>query len=384
MAKRDYYEVLGLSKSASADEIKKAYRRLAMKHHPDRNSDDTDASEIRFKEAKEAYEVLSNSEKRAAYDRFGHDGLRGGMGGAGGFGGGGFSAEGFGDIFGDVFGDIFGGGGARRGGGAQVFRGADLGYDLRLDLEKAVKGDTITIDVPTQVSCETCNGSGAKKGTDPIKCTTCGGAGQVRMQQGFFSIQQTCPQCKGAGTVIADPCEDCHGRGRVRKTKTLSVKVPPGVDDGDRIRLSGEGEAGRNGGPPGDLYVEIRVNPHKLFERDGPDLSCEVPVSFATATLGGEVELPTLDGNVSLKIPGGTQSGKVFRLRGKGVATVRDPRQGDLFARVVIETPVHLTSEQKDLLRQLDESLTAGGEQHNPREGGWVDTVKRFFDRISQ
>ena len=384
MAKRDYYEVLGLSKSASADEIKKAYRRLAMKHHPDRNSEDTDASEVKFKEAKEAYEVLSNSEKRATYDRFGHDGLRGGMGGAGGFGGGGFSAEGFGDIFGDVFGDIFGGGGARRGAGAQVFRGADLGYDLRLDLEKAVKGDTITIDVPTQVSCETCDGSGAKKGTDPIKCTTCGGAGQVRMQQGFFSIQQTCPQCKGAGTVIADPCEDCHGRGRVRKTKTLSVKVPPGVDDGDRIRLSGEGEAGRNGGPPGDLYVEIRVNPHKLFERDGPDLSCEVPVSFATATLGGEVELPTLDGNVSLKIPGGTQSGKVFRLRGKGVATVRDPRQGDLFARVVIETPVHLTSEQKDLLRQLDESLTAGGEKHNPREGGWVDTVKRFFDRISQ
>ncbi len=379
MSKRDYYDVLGVSKSATADEIKKAYRRLAMKFHPDRNKDDADAAEKKFKETKEAYEVLKDSDKRATYDRFGHEGLRG----AGGPGGpGGFSAEGFGDIFGDVFGDIFGGG--RRGGGPQVFRGADLGYELRLDLEKAVSGDSVTIDVPTQVSCDTCGGSGARKGTDPVKCSTCGGAGQVRMQQGFFSIQQTCPACKGAGTVIADPCTDCHGRGRVQKTKTLSVKVPPGVDDGDRIRLSGEGEAGRNGGPPGDLYVEIRVNPHKIFEREGADLSCEVPVSFATATLGGEVELPTLDGHVALKIPGGTQSGKVFRLRGKGVVTVRDPRTGDLFARVSVETPVNLTGEQKDLLRQLEESLASGGDKHNPRAGGWLDTVKRFFDRISQ
>ena len=383
MAKRDYYEVLGISKSASADEIKKAYRRLAMKFHPDRNSDDKDGAERKFKEAKEAYEVLKDSDKRATYDRFGHDGLKGGMGGPGGFGGGGFGAEGFGDIFGDVFGDIFGGG-ARRGGGAQVFRGADLGYELRLDLEKAVKGDSATIDVATQVTCDSCDGSGAKKGTEPVKCTTCGGAGQVRMQQGFFSIQQTCPQCKGAGTVIADPCEDCHGRGRVRKTKTLSVKVPPGVDDGDRIRLAGEGEAGRTGGPPGDLYVEIRVNPHKIFERSGADLSCEVPVSFAAATLGGEVELPTLDGHVALKIPAGTQSGKVFRLRSKGVTTVRDPRQGDLFARVVVETPVNLTAEQKELLRGFEESVKAGGDKHSPRAGGWLDTVKRFFDRISQ
>ena len=383
MSKRDYYEVLGVSKSASADEIKKAYRRLAMKFHPDRNAGDKEASEKQFKEAKEAYEVLKDEEKRSTYDRFGHDGLKGGMGGPGGFGGGGFGAEGFGDIFGDVFGDIFGGG-ARRGGGAQVFRGADLGYDLRLDLEKAVKGDSVTIDVATQVMCDTCDGSGAKKGTEPVKCSTCGGAGQVRMQQGFFSIQQTCPQCKGAGTVIADPCEDCHGRGRVRKNKTLSVKVPPGVDDGDRIRLAGEGEAGRNGGPPGDLYVEIRVNPHKIFERAGADLSCEVPVSFATATLGGEVELPTLDGHVALKIPAGTQSGKVFRLRGKGVSTVRDPRNGDLFARVAVETPVNLTSEQKDQLRRFEESLKAGGDKHSPRAGGWLDTVKRFFERISQ
>jgi len=376
MAKRDYYEVLGLSRTASADEIKKAYRRLAMKHHPDRNKGDASA-EGKFKEAKEAYEVLSNTEKRATYDRFGHDGLSSARGG----GAGGYGAEGFGDIFGDVFGDIFGGGGRQR--GSQVFRGADLGYELRLDLEKAVSGDSVTIDVPTQVSCETCDGSGAKKGTEPVKCSTCGGVGQVRMQQGFFSIQQTCPACKGTGTTIGDPCGDCHGRGRVRKTKTLSVKVPAGVDDGDRIRLSGEGEAGRNGGPPGDLYVEIRVNPHKLFTREGADLACEVPISIATATLGGEVELPTLNGNVALKVPAGTQSGKVFRLRGKGVSTVRDARQGDLFAKVAVETPVNLSSEQKDLLRQFEESIHAGGETHSPRAGGWLDTVKRFFDRIS-
>jgi len=375
MAKRDYYEVLGVSRTASADEIKKAYRRLAMKHHPDRNKDDTSA-EGKFKEAKEAYEVLSDSEKRATYDRFGHDGLSSARGG----GAGGYGAEGFGDIFGDVFGDIFGGGRQR---GSQVFRGADLGYELRLDLENAVSGDSVTIDVPTQVACETCDGSGAKKGTDPVKCSTCGGVGQVRMQQGFFSIQQACPACKGVGTTIGDPCNDCHGRGRVRKTKTLSVKVPAGVDDGDRIRLSGEGEAGRNGGPPGDLYVEIRVNPHKLFTRDGADLACEVPISIATATLGSDVELPTLDGNVSLKVPAGTQSGKVFRLRAKGVSTVRDARQGDLFAKVAVETPVNLSSEQKDLLQQFEELIQAGGEKHSPRAGGWLDTVKRFFDRIS-
>mgnify|MGYP001825799317 FL=1 len=374
MAKRDYYEVLGISRDASQDEIKKSYRRLAMKFHPDRNKDDAEA-ETKFKEAKEAYEVLKDEDKRSAYDRFGHEGLRGAAGGAGGF-----SAEGFSDIFGDVFGDIFGGG---RRGASQVFRGADLGYELKLDLERAVAGDSVTIDVPTQVACEGCDGSGAEKGSDPTKCTTCGGVGQVRMQQGFFSIQQTCPACKGAGTVISDPCKTCHGRGRVSRTKTLNVKVPAGVDDGDRIRLSGEGEAGRNGGPPGDLYVEIRVTPHKIFERSGADLSCEVPVSFATATLGGEVQLPTLDGNVSLKIPGGTQSGKVFRLRGKGVTTVRDPRKGDLFARVAVETPVNLTSEQESLLRQFEDLVSAGGERHNPRAGGWLESVKRFFEKIS-
>jgi molecular chaperone DnaJ len=374
MAKRDYYEVLGISKSASADEIKKAYRRLAMKFHPDRNTDDSEA-EAKFKEAKEAYEVLNDSDKRSAYDRFGHDAVRGGgMGGQGGF-----SAEGFSDIFGDVFGDIFGGG---RRGGPQVFRGADLGYELRLDLEKAVSGDTVKIDVPSQVTCETCDGTGAMKGTQPQQCSTCGGAGQVRMQQGFFSIQQSCPACKGAGTMISDPCPTCHGRGRVRKTRTLSVKVPAGVDDGDRIRLSGEGEAGRNGGPPGDLYVEVRVNPHKIFNRDGADLSCEVPISFATATLGGGVELPTLDGNVSLKVPAGTQSGKVFRLRSKGVTTVRDPRKGDLFAQVAVETPVNLTSEQKELLSKFDAEVQTGGDKHSPRADSWFDTVKRFFERI--
>lgn len=375
MAKRDYYDVLGVSRSASNDEIKKAYRRLAMKHHPDRNKDDKTA-EKKFKAAKEAYEALSDVDKRASYDRFGHEGLRGAAGGAGG----GFSAEGFGDVFGDVFGDIFGGG---RRGRSQVFRGADLGYELRLELERAVSGDAVTIEVPTRVSCDECDGKGTAKGSEPIKCTTCGGAGQVRIQQGFFSIQQTCPSCKGAGTVIADPCKKCHGRGRVAKTRKLSVKVPAGVDDGDRIRLSGEGEAGRNGGPAGDLYVEIRVNPHKIFEREGADLSCEVPISMATATLGGEVELPTLGGNVSLKIPAGTQSGKVFRLRNKGVTTVRDHRTGDLFAQIAVETPVHLTDEQKALLRQFDEMVTRGGEKHSPRAGGWLDTVKRFFEKIS-
>lgn len=375
MAKRDYYDILGVNRDASAAEIKKSYRRLAMKFHPDRNKDD-DAAEGKFKEAKEAYEVLKDADKRAAYDRFGHDGVRSGPAG------GGFSSEGFSDIFGDVFGDIFGASGGRRG-ASQVFRGSDLGYELKLDLERAVRGESVTIDVPTQVACDTCNGSGAEKGSEPVKCATCNGVGQVRMQQGFFSIQQTCPSCKGAGTTITDPCKACHGRGRKSKTKTLNVKVPAGVDDGDRIRLSGEGEAGRNGGPPGDLYVEIRVAKHRIFDREGPDLSCEVPISFSTATIGGEVDLPTLDGTVSLKVPAGTQSGKVFRLRGKGVTTVRDHRKGDLFARVAIETPVNLTAEQQSLLKKFEASLSAGGDRHNPRAGGWIETVKRFFERIS-
>ncbi len=378
MSKRDYYEVLNVGRDASAVEIKKAYRRLAMKYHPDRNRDDADA-EIRFKEAKEAYEILSDPRKKSAYDQFGHAGV---SGAGGGMGGGGFNpADAFGDIFGDVFGDIFGGG--RRGGRSQVFRGADLRYDLELELERAVAGDTVEIDVASLTGCETCGGSGSAPGSTPETCDTCGGVGQVRMQQGFFSVQQTCPSCRGEGTRITDPCEDCQGRGRVMTERSLSVTIPPGVDEGDRIRLSGEGEAGRNGGPPGDLYVEIHIKPHKLFERDGADLHCDVPISFATAALGGSVDLPTLDGQVSLKIPPGTQSGKVFRLRGKGVITVRSPRHGDLFCRAAIETPVNLTGDQERLLREFEASVEAGGETHNPHSGSWKDTVRRFFERIT-
>lgn len=375
MAKRDYYEVLSVKKDAAAGDIKKAYRRLAMKHHPDRNPDDADAEAL-FKEAKEAYDVLSKGEKRASYDQFGHAGVSNSAGAGPGTGDG----DAFSDIFGDVFGDIFGG---RRGGRSQVYRGADLRYELQLDLERAVGGDTVNIEVPTTANCQTCGGDGAAAGTKPEACTTCGGTGQVRMQQGFFSVQQTCPACRGHGTTIKTPCTTCHGRGRVAENRKLAVKVPPGVDDGDRIRLTGEGEAGRNGGPPGDLYVEIRLTPHKLFEREGADLSCEVPISLVTAALGGAVELPTLDGQVSLKIPAGTQSGKVFRLRGKGVSTVRDSRKGDLFCRVILETPVKLSKEQKELLRKFEQSLSDDVAEHNPRAESWTDSVKRFFERIS-
>ncbi|MDE0743179.1 MAG: molecular chaperone DnaJ [Woeseiaceae bacterium] len=373
MAKRDYYDVLSVTKNASKEDIKKSYRRLAMKFHPDRNKNDAGA-EKKFKEAKEAYETLNDSSKRETYDRFGHDGLNRNSGPSG--------AEGFGDIFGDVFGDIFGGG--RAGGGrSQVFRGADLGYELKLNLEEAISGDSITIDIPTQISCDSCSGSGARKGSQPSKCSTCDGVGQVRMQQGFFSIQQTCPKCQGNGTVITDPCSVCYGKGRKAKTKTLSVKVPPGVDTGDRIRLSGEGEAGKNGGPAGDLYVEIKVNPHKIFERDGPNIACEVPISILTASLGGEVTLPTLNGSVSLKVPTGTQSGKVFRLRGKGVSTAREKRVGDLYATISLETPVNLTKKQEKLLKELYLSIGEGGDKHSPRAGGWLTSVKNFFDRIA-
>ncbi|MBT8138001.1 MAG: molecular chaperone DnaJ [Gammaproteobacteria bacterium] len=379
MAERDLYEVLEVARNASDAEIKKAYRRLAMKLHPDRNPDDDDA-EARFKEVKKAYEVLSDQRKRAAYDQFGHAGVDGaaGMGGAGagGFEGG----DVFGDIFGDVFGDIFGGGGRRR--GNRVYRGADLRYPLELDLEQAVGGTSVNIDVPTLVGCEQCDGSGAAPGSKPETCGTCGGHGQVRMQQGFFSVQQTCPRCKGSGEVVSTPCSECSGQGRIRKTRTLSVQVPAGVDTGDRIRLTGEGEAGRNGGPPGDLFVEVHVRSHPLFERDGADLSSEVPLSYATAVLGGTVEVPTLDGKVSLKIPAGTQSGKVLRLRGKGVRPVRSNMQGDLHCRVVVETPVHLNREQKELLEKFEDSLNAGGSRHNPRSRSWVDGVKAFFDDL--
>ena len=374
MAKRDYYDVLNVSKNATKDEIKKSYRRLAMKFHPDRNTNDADA-EKKFKEAKEAYEVLSDNSKKETYDRFGHDGLN--QAGARGPGG----AEGFSDIFGDVFGDIFGGG--RGGGRNQVFRGADLRYELSLDLEKAISGDSIKINIPTQVACNGCSGSGAKEGSSPINCGTCDGVGQVRMQQGFFSVQQTCPKCQGNGTVIQDPCLKCHGLGRIAKTKTLSVKVPPGVDNGDRIRLSGEGEAGKNGGPSGDLYVEIRVNPHKIFEREGSNISCEIPISILVAALGGEIKMPTLNGSVSVKIPPGTQSGKIFRLKGKGVTTARDKRVGDLYAAISVETPVNLSSKQKDILKDFYSSIEKGGKKHSPRHNSWISSVKNFFDRIS-
>jgi len=376
MAKRDYYEVLGVNKGASEGDLKKAYRRLAMKYHPDRNPDDADAEE-RFKEASEAYEVLTDAEKRQAYDQFGHSAFEGG-----GMGGAGFGGNNFGDIFSDVFGDIFGGsrGGGGRG-GAQ--RGSDLRYTLELTLEQAVHGDTLEIKVPVLAGCEECNGSGAQPGSKPVQCTDCGGAGQVRVSQGFFSLQQTCPTCRGAGQIISNPCRKCSGQGRLERSKTLSVKVPAGVDTGDRIRLSGEGEAGVQNGPTGDLYVQIAVKEHPIFERDGKHLYCDVPIPFVGAVLGGELEVPTLDGRVKLKIPAETQTGKVFRMRGKGVTPVRGGPTGDLLCRVEIETPVKLTEKQKALLEQFQESLAAGGKRHTPRETSWFKGVKDFFDNLS-
>ncbi len=379
MAKEDYYKILGIARTASEVEIKKSYRRLAMKYHPDRNKGDSAEAEIKFKEIKEAYEVLSDPKKRSAYDQFGHAGVDNSFGGgAGGFSG----AESFSDIFGDVFGDIFGGGGRQHsGGGAQ--RGADLRYNLELTLEEAVHGTEATVKVPVMVKCDECGGSGAKKGSAPVTCSTCHGHGQVRMQQGFFSIQQTCPTCHGSGQKIKDPCRKCHGQGRVQETKTLSVKVPAGVDTGDRIRLAGEGEAGVMGGPAGDLYVQVHVKEHPIFTREGADLYCEVPINFPTACLGGEMEVPTLDGKVKLKIPAETQTGKLFRLRGKGVKPVRGGAAGDLICRVVIETPVKLNKEQRELLEKLRQSLSGGGKHHSPQEHSWTDSVKSFFDKLT-
>jgi len=371
MAKRDYYEILGVERTASDAEIKKAYRRLAMKYHPDRNPEDEE-SLTRFREAKEAFEVLSDGDKRAAYDRFGHAGVdTSAGGGAGGFGGADFS-----DIFGDVFGDIFGGG---RGGRSR--RGTDLRYRLDISLEEAVQGTESEISIPARQTCETCSGSGAKPGSKPRACSTCNGMGQVRMQQGFFSIQQTCPTCRGSGQRIDDPCRSCGGRGFVEREKSLSVKIPAGVDTGDRIRLAGEGEPGESGAPQGDLYVEVRVKPHPIFERDGSNLICDVPLDIATAALGGEIDVPTLDGRVKLKIPAGTQSERIFRLRGKGVRPVRGGAAGDVLCRVRIETPVHLDARQRELLEELRESLQDGGEErHSPRRSSWLDGVKKFFE----
>jgi molecular chaperone DnaJ len=371
MSKRDYYEVLGVARDANDAAIKKAFKRLAMKYHPDRNQDNAEAID-KFKEAREAYDILSDAQKRAAYDQYGHAGVDGSAGA--GFGGGG--GANFSDIFGDVFGDIFGGGGGR----SRSFRGSDLRYNMELGLEDAVAGTTVQIKIPTLVGCKTCDGSGAKKGSSPVTCSTCGGTGQVRIQQGFFSVQQTCPHCHGQGKTITDPCVDCHGQGRIEERKTLSVKVPPGVDNGDRIRLSGEGEAGENGGPPGDLYVQIHVMPHQIFERDGSNLLCEVPISVATAALGGELEVPTLNGRVKLKIPAETQTGRMFRLKGKGVKPVRGGITGDLICKVMVETPVKLTAKQKELLREFDESVHGDNKNHNPQGSSWMDGVKKFFD----
>ncbi len=372
-AKRDFYEILGVNRDADDDTIKKAYRKLAMKHHPDRNLDDKSA-EGKFKEAKEAYEMLSDPQKRAAYDQHGHAGVDPNLGAGRGAGGAGF-ADAFGDIFGDIFGQAAGGRGGRNG----VYRGADLRYNLEITLEQAAHGTETQIRIPSNENCETCKGAGAKPGTKPKTCTTCEGQGQVRMQQGFFSVQQTCPKCRGTGKIIPEPCPTCHGAGRLKKQKTLSVKIPAGVDEGDRIRLSGEGEPGVNGGPSGDLYVQMQVKPHAVFQREGDDLHCEMPVSFSTAALGGEIDIPTLDSHAKIRIPVETQSGKVFRLRGKGIKGVRSQSHGDLMCHVVVETPVNLTERQKELLREFEAISQKDSDRHNPRAKGWMDKVKEFF-----
>ena len=377
MAKRDYYEVLGVAKNASDDDIKKAYRKLAMKFHPDRNPDDKTA-EDKFKEVKEAYEMLSDASKREAYDRFGHAGVDPNVGAGGGPGQQGFG--GFADVFGDIFGDIFGGqagAGGRGGQRSNVFRGADLRYAMDISLEQAAHGFDTEIRVPSWESCEACHGSGAKPGTKPQTCRTCAGQGSVRVQQGFFSIQQTCPTCHGTGKVIPEPCESCEGVGRIKRNKTLQVKIPAGIDDGMRIRSAGNGEPGVNGGPGGDLYVEIHVREHGVFQRDGDDLHCHVPVMISAAALGGTVKVPTLGGSAEIELPEGTQTGKTFRLRGKGIKGVRSSYPGDLYAHVVVETPVRLTDKQKSLLRELE--ITLKDDKHSPQTRSWKDKVKEFF-----
>ena len=378
MAKRDYYSVLGVNRDSSEDDIKKAYRKLAMKFHPDRNPDDK-GSEEKFKEAKEAYEVLTEPKKRAAYDQFGHAGVDPSQGFGRGFGGGPEGFGGFADAFGDIFGEIFGQQGGRGRGGSGVFRGADLRYNLDLALEEAARGAEVKIRIPTMDACETCHGSGAKPGTEPKTCPTCHGRGEVRVSQGFFSIQQTCPQCHGRGKVVSDPCPTCHGAGRLKKHKTLSVKIPAGVDQDDRIRLSGEGEAGVNGGPTGDLYVVVQLKPHAVFQREGADLHCEMPIGFATAALGGEIEIPTLDGHAKVKIPPETQSGQVFRLRNKGIRPVRGSVIGDLYCHVAVETPVKLTSRQKEILREFEAINLQDPAAHSPKQKSFFDKLKEFF-----
>jgi molecular chaperone DnaJ len=378
MAKRDFYEVLGVPKNASDEEVKKAYRKLAMKYHPDRNQGDAaKAAEEKFKEAKEAYEMLSDPQKKAAYDQYGHAGvdpnMRGGMGGGEGFPGG--FAEAFGDIFGDMFGQQQRGGR----GGRQVYRGSDLSYAMEITLEEAANGKDAQIRIPSWDNCGTCHGNGAKPGTQVKTCGTCHGSGQVQMRQGFFSVQQTCPHCHGTGKLIPEPCPSCQGQGRIKRQKTLEVKIPAGIDDGMRIRSAGNGEPGTNGGPPGDLYIEIRLKKHEIFERDGDDLHCAVPVSMVTASLGGEIEIPTLQGKAAIDLPEGTQTGKQFRLRGKGIKGVRSSYPGDLYCHITVEVPVKLTEHQRKLLRELGESLQKGGAKHSPGESSWADKFKSFF-----
>ncbi|MFL6660568.1 MAG: molecular chaperone DnaJ [Rhizobacter sp.] len=384
MAKRDYYEILGVAKNATEDDIKKAYRKLAMKFHPDRNQGDgAKKAEERFKEAKEAYEMLSDPQKRAAYDQYGHAGVDPNMGG---FRPGGPGAEGFGgfaEAFGDIFGDIFGGGaaagGGRRAGGHQVYRGSDLSYAMEITLEEAAAGKETQIRIPSWETCETCHGSGAKPGTQPKVCSTCNGSGTVHLRQGFFSIQQTCPHCHGTGKIIPEPCATCHGQGKIKRNRTLEVKIPAGINEGMRIRSAGNGEPGTNGGPPGDLYIEIRLKQHEIFERDGDDLHCTVPISLTSAALGGNIDVPTLGGQAEIELPEGTQHGKTFRLRGKGIKGVRSTYPGDLYCHIAVETPVKLTDPQRKLLRELDESFRKAGDRHSPNAKSWSDRVKDLF-----
>ena len=378
MAKRDFYDILGVPKNATDDDIKKAYRKLAMKHHPDRNQgDDAKKSEEKFKEGKEAYEMLSDAQKRAAYDQYGHAGVDPSMGGGRGPGQEGFG--GFAEAFGDIFGDIFGGSGRRGGGGQQVYRGNDLSYAMEISLEEAAAGKDTQIRIPSWESCETCHGSGAKPGTSAKTCTTCNGSGNVHMRQGFFSIQQVCPQCRGSGKIIPEPCMTCGGAGKIKKQKTLEVKIPAGISEGMRIRSTGNGEPGSNGGPAGDLYIEIRVKQHEIFERDGDDLHCTVPVSLTTAALGGSIEVPTLGSKAEIELPEGTQHGKTFRLRGKGVKGLRASYPGDLYCHISVETPVKLSEHQRKLLKELDESFRKSGGKHSPNAKGWADRVKDLF-----
>lgn len=375
MSKRDYYEVLGVAREASDDDLKRAYRRAAMKHHPDRNPGDATA-EAQFKECKEAYETLSDASKRRMYDQHGHAAFEHGMGG----GGGGPGYSDMGDIFGDIFGNIFGG---AAGGGRGPRRGADIGYVMELSLDEAVGGVEKQIEIPTLDECDSCDGSGSSDGKLET-CGTCQGRGQVRFQRGIFSMQQGCPHCGGRGKTIAKPCLECHGQGRVERTKTLQVKIPSGVDSGDRIRLSGEGEAGPAGAPPGDLYVDVRVREHEIFQREGDDLHCEVPIRISQAALGDAIRVPTLGGEVELRIPAETQSGRTFRLRGKGVRSVRSRSEGDLYCRVVVETPVNLTTDQRELLERFEETFVGdtAARRHSPRSSTFLDGVKGFWDRI--